>query len=245
MAVKRSGARSGAFCWAMRALVLAGLPTTRILTSSAALSDSALPCTREDGAVGLEQVAALHALRAGPRRRPGSATLASSNASLASSVRTMPASSGKAQSSSSMATPFERAERRRDLEQLQDDGLIGAEHRSARDAEQDAVADLAGGPGDGDADGILAHGDDSWNGRKRTSRHYPAGPGRPQRATLPAARARTGPARNGPGGAQRVSARAGATWSAGTPRGRSARARVRCPTACSRRTAPAGCSSRR
>jgi hypothetical protein len=37
----------------------------------------------------------------------------------------MPDSSGKAQSSSSMATPFERAERRGDLEQLQDDRLVG------------------------------------------------------------------------------------------------------------------------
>ena len=47
----------------------------------------------------------------------------------------------------------ERLERRGDLEQLQDHGLIGAEHRAAGDAEQQAVADLAGGAGDGDADG--------------------------------------------------------------------------------------------
>ena len=48
---------------------------------------------------------------------------------------------------------LERAERRRDLEQLEDDGGVRAEHRAGGDAEQQAVADLAGGPGDGDADG--------------------------------------------------------------------------------------------
>ena len=78
------------------------------------------------------------------------ATSASPNATLASSVHTTPASSGKAQSSSSIFTPFERAERRRDLEQLEDDGGVGAEHGTRGDAEQEAVADLAGSTGDGD-----------------------------------------------------------------------------------------------
>ena len=43
MAVNRSATMLGALLRAMRALVLAGLPTTRIRTSSAALADSALP----------------------------------------------------------------------------------------------------------------------------------------------------------------------------------------------------------
>ncbi len=41
------------------------------------------------------------------------------------------------------------------LQQLEDDGLVLAEHLAAGDAEQQAVADLAGGTGDGDAHGLL------------------------------------------------------------------------------------------
>ena len=44
IAVKRSAGTSGAAAWAISALVLAGLPTTRTLMSSAALSLMALPC---------------------------------------------------------------------------------------------------------------------------------------------------------------------------------------------------------
>ena len=52
---------------AIRQFVLAGLPTTSTRTSSAALAASALPCDGEDRAVGLEQILALHALRARAR----------------------------------------------------------------------------------------------------------------------------------------------------------------------------------
>ena len=45
----------------------------------------------------------------------------------------------------------------RHFEQAQHDGLVLAEHFARRDAEQDGVADLAGGAGDGDANGFLAH----------------------------------------------------------------------------------------
>jgi len=41
----------------------------------------------------------------------------------------------------------------RDLEQGEDDGLVGAEHVAGGDAKEQRVADLAGGAGDGDADG--------------------------------------------------------------------------------------------
>src|SRR5690606_27717260 len=50
---------------------------------------------------------------------------------------------------------LERTERRGDLEHLQDDRLVRPEHRPGGDAEQEAVADLAGSPGDSDADGSL------------------------------------------------------------------------------------------
>ena len=65
MAVKRLGSRSLAFCWAMRALVLAGLPTTSTLTSRWALRRQRLALRLEDAAVGAEQVGPLHAVLAG------------------------------------------------------------------------------------------------------------------------------------------------------------------------------------
>src|SRR5262252_4998840 len=67
-----------------------------------------------------------------------SATSASLNATFGSPVPLIPASSGNAQSSSSIITP-----------------LIAAEERSAGDAEQQAVADLAGGAGHGHTYGLL------------------------------------------------------------------------------------------
>ena len=69
----------------------------------------------------------------------------------------MPASSGNAQSSSSIITPLSAAcaLSSGSLEQLQDHRLVLAEHVAGGDAEQQAVADLAGGAGDGDADGCF------------------------------------------------------------------------------------------
>jgi hypothetical protein len=63
----------------------------------------------------------------------------------------MPASSGKAQSSTSIQRRLRLVERQ--LEQLEDDGLVVPEHIAGGDPEQQAVADLAGGAGDCDADG--------------------------------------------------------------------------------------------
>ena len=56
---------------------------------------------------------------------------------------------------------LERAHRRRDLEQAQIDRLIGTEQLAAGDAEDEAVADLAGSAGDGHTNGI-AHEFISW-----------------------------------------------------------------------------------
>ncbi len=52
-------------------------------------------------------------------------------------------------------TPLQRLLRLvdRDLQHLQDHRLVGAEHLAGRDPEQQAVADLAGGAGDGDSNG--------------------------------------------------------------------------------------------
>ena len=50
---------------------------------------------------------------------------------------------------------MERSEGRGDLEELQRHGGVGAEHRPGSDPEEQAVADLAGSPGDGDAHGCI------------------------------------------------------------------------------------------
>jgi hypothetical protein len=83
-------------------------------------------------------------------------------ATIGSAVPTMPASSGKAQSSSSIITPLSALGLfHRQFEHLQDDRLVLAEHFAAGDAEQQGVADLAGSAGDGNTNGGFGHGSDS------------------------------------------------------------------------------------
>ena len=95
------------------------------------------------------------------REPTSSAMLTPSKASFGSSCRSRPASSGKAQSIDLHRHALERAHRRRDLEQAQVDGLVGAEQLPAGDAEDEAVADLTGCAGDGHSYGI-AHKFISW-----------------------------------------------------------------------------------
>ena len=85
--------------------MFAGLPTTNTLIALEALSFRALPCA--------EKIAALASNRSlrsipGPRGRAptNKAYSESLNATPASSVQTMPANKGKAQSSNSIATPL-------------------------------------------------------------------------------------------------------------------------------------------
>ena len=105
MAVKLRGSRSGAFLCAIRQLVLAGLPTTSTFASRDAWSFSALPCTEKMAALASSR--SLRSIPAVRGRDPtSSARSVSANATLGSSVATTPFSSGKAQSSSSMMTPF-------------------------------------------------------------------------------------------------------------------------------------------
>jgi hypothetical protein len=82
----------------------------------------------------------------------------------------MPASSGKAQSSSSIITPlsaFCGPFRHGNFQQLQDDRLVLAQHFARGDAEQQGVTDLTSGAGDGNADGLLAHGENSRKWKKQ------------------------------------------------------------------------------
>ena len=67
---------------------------------------------------------------------------------------------------------FERLERRRDLEQLQDHRGVGSEHRSTGDTEKEAVSDLTGGTGHGNTYG-------GSHGPQRRSNHQSAGSSRP------------------------------------------------------------------
>jgi len=53
---------------------------------------------------------------------------------------------------------LQRAECRRDFEQVQVDRLVRAEHLARGDPEGERVADLARGAGDGDVDGSLHEG---------------------------------------------------------------------------------------
>jgi len=49
----------------------------------------------------------------------------------------------------------------RDFEQLQNDRLVLAQHFAGGDTEQQCVTDLTGGAGDSNANGLLAHGENS------------------------------------------------------------------------------------
>ena len=95
----------GAFARAISALVLAGLPTTSTFTSACATAFSALPCAEKICAL-----ASSKSLRSipGPRGRAptSSATWQSLNATCASSVAITLLRVGKAQSFSSITTPF-------------------------------------------------------------------------------------------------------------------------------------------
>ena len=72
----------------------------------------------------------------------------------------------------------------RDLQQLQDDGLVLAQHLAGGDAEQQGVADLAGGAGNGNAHGFLLMGISEGRLRKRAT----AGRGRGRSALAGQAR---------------------------------------------------------
>ena len=54
---------------------------------------------------------------------------------------------------------LEGGEGGRDFDEVERDGLVGAEDGAGGDAEQEGVADLAGGAGDGDSNGLF-HGEE-------------------------------------------------------------------------------------
>ena len=133
---------------AISELVLAGLPTTSTLTSRLAERDSASPCGLKIPPLARQQVGALHAGLARHRAdQQGDVGVTERD------VGVVGADDLGQQRERAVVElhlhAFERAERRRDLEQLQHDRRVGAEHRAGSDAEQQGVADLAGSAGDG------------------------------------------------------------------------------------------------
>ena len=132
--------------------MLAGLPTTRIRTSSGRAGGDRFALWLEDAAVCLEQVGALHSrpARAGADEQADVAAL-EGGLGVVEDV-------DLAQQREGAVVELHRGalgggDRVGDLEQAQLDGGIGSEHLAAGDAEEQGVADLTGGAGDGDFDG--------------------------------------------------------------------------------------------
>ena len=148
---------SGALVIAISALVLAGLPVTPIRTSSAATSLSALPW-----AVKIAPLASSRSPRSMPwprGRAPTSRARLTPSKIVVGVVADLDAGQGRERAVVELHDDaLERLQRRRDLQQPQLDRAVRAEQRAAREAEEQAVADLAGGTGDGDLEGGSAHG---------------------------------------------------------------------------------------
>ena len=105
----------------------------------------------EDGAVGFEEVVALHALGAGPR------TDEQRHVHTVERLARVVGRDHAGQQREGAVVQLhhdalQRAHGRGDLEQVEDHRLVGAEHGAAGDAEDEGVADLARGAGDGDPD---------------------------------------------------------------------------------------------
>ena len=112
---------------AIRQLVLAGLPTTSTCTSSAACVGQRLALGGEDGAVGREQVAPLHARRAGPGADEQGVVDVAEGA-----VGVVGLHDAAEQRERAVVELHHHAlssvEGRGDLQQVEDDRLVGAEH---------------------------------------------------------------------------------------------------------------------
>ena len=154
IAVKLRRSMPGAFDAAISALVFAGLPTTSTRTSRLAARVERLALRREDLRVREQQVLALHAGAA--RARADEQRVV---AVLERRLRVV--GRGDAVERRERAVhelhddAGERRQRGRDLEQVQVDRPVGAEHLAGGDAEGERIADLAGGAGDGDGGWLL------------------------------------------------------------------------------------------
>ena len=156
-AEKRSCGMSGALVIAMRALVLAGLPVTPMRTSSAATALRALPW-----AVKIAPLASSRSPRSmpGPRGRAPTSRARLTPSKIFSGV-VADLHAGELREGAVVELhhdALEGLEGRLDLEQAQLDRPV-AEQGTAGEAEEQAVADLAGCAGDGDLERGGAHDD--------------------------------------------------------------------------------------
>ena len=143
MAVKRSAGTSGALLMAIRQLVLAGLPTTTMRASAATLSLMALPWLTKIGLLALSR-----SLRSMPAVR-GRAPDQQRPVSVGKGYVRLIGQDGLCEKGKGAVVQlhghaFERAHRRRDLQQLQDDRLIRAEQIAISDAKDEGIADITG-----------------------------------------------------------------------------------------------------
>ena len=110
----------------------------------------------EDAAVRLQQVGALHALGAGPgSHQQGDVAAVESISGVIVDIE--PGEQREGAILELHRCALRRLEGVRDLEQLQVDRRIRSQHLTAGDPEQDRVADLAGGAGDGHVHWGVAH----------------------------------------------------------------------------------------
>ena len=207
IAVNRSAGTSGACDFAIRQLVLAGLPTTRILTSSAAFSLIASPCGLKIPPFASSRSARSIPLERG-RAPTSSAMLVPSNASFGSSEMSMARRSGKAQSSSSIAVPSAAWIASGISSRRSFTSVSGPSICAGGDPKEDRVADLACGAGDCDVDGgsltfCVSLASEVWFLGANSSH------GAPYRPSMPKMR----PARPAPLPLSRSSQRASTAWS--------------------------------
>ena len=140
----------------MRQLVLHGLPTTWMRTSRGGVFLDGLALADENLAVDAEQILAFHAglaRHAADEQRPVHA---------AKPFVEIRRGHDAFEQRKRAVVQFhhhaaERGQGGFDFDQMQNDGLVRPEHRAGGDAEQEGITDLAGGAGDCNANGCLAH----------------------------------------------------------------------------------------
>ncbi len=108
----------------------------------------------EDCAVGTEQILAFHALgaRPGAHQQPP-IDIVEGDIGVVGQHQVRQKRKGTILQLHGYA--FKRLHGRRDLQQLQGNGLVGAKQIAVSDAEQDGITDIPGSPGNGDADGCF------------------------------------------------------------------------------------------
>ena len=142
--------------------MLAGLPTTSTLTLRLATAFRALPWAVKICAVDGQQLGALHAGLAGHGTHQQRVV-----GVFESGHRVAVGFHADQQRESAVFQFHHHALERflgafnRHFQQLQDHGLVFAQHFARGDAEQQGVTDLTGGAGDGNANRLLAHGENS------------------------------------------------------------------------------------